>query len=280
MKLDEFAFVNQQLAGMLQSGIPLEGALRQLCATMQRGELREELDRLGADLAQGTPLKEAIARRKLPEFYVRMLQVGVESNNLPGVLLQLADYYSKTNSVWTRLKGLMVYPVLVLLVATGVAAVFAVVFGTLVGDVFGEVAQWGNARQSGSDQEMMLALLWLPVIVLALAAVALVIAQVSPRLRNHLRWRVPGFQEASLAQVATALSLLLRGGKRVGEHLGLLMHFFPGYAEQVGDHVELTWSGLGLSLPYGFAAGFAAGYVVSRIYNWVAKPVSGPSGGL
>ena len=88
-----------------------------------------------------------------------------------------------------------------------------------------------------------------------------------------------GFLGASGLFLAT-LILLLRGGKRVGEHLGLLMHFFPGYAEQVGDHVELTWSGLGLSLPYGFAAGFAAGYVVSRIYNWVAKPVSGPSGGL
>jgi type II secretory pathway component PulF len=28
MKLDEFAFLNQQLAGMLKAGIPLETALR------------------------------------------------------------------------------------------------------------------------------------------------------------------------------------------------------------------------------------------------------------
>ena len=40
MKLDEFAFVNLQLAGMLKCGIPLEGALKQLCATMRRGGLR------------------------------------------------------------------------------------------------------------------------------------------------------------------------------------------------------------------------------------------------
>src|SRR5436309_259451 len=32
MKWDEFAFLNQQLAGMLKTGIPLEGALRQLVA--------------------------------------------------------------------------------------------------------------------------------------------------------------------------------------------------------------------------------------------------------
>ena len=40
MKWDEFAFVNQQLAAMLKDGIPLEGALKQLCATMARGGLR------------------------------------------------------------------------------------------------------------------------------------------------------------------------------------------------------------------------------------------------
>ena len=80
MKLDEFAFVNQQLAGMLKSGVPLEGALRQLCETMRRGELRDELQALEADLAQGAPLREALAKRKLPEFYVRMIQVGAQGD--------------------------------------------------------------------------------------------------------------------------------------------------------------------------------------------------------
>ncbi|MBM3832726.1 MAG: type II secretion system F family protein [Verrucomicrobia bacterium] len=60
MKADEFAFLNLQLAGMLRSGIPMEGALRQLCATMRRGRLRSELQRLETALANGTPLAEAV----------------------------------------------------------------------------------------------------------------------------------------------------------------------------------------------------------------------------
>ena len=48
MKYDEFAFMNQQLAAMLRDGIPLEGALRQLCETMRRGSLRAEFHQLGA----------------------------------------------------------------------------------------------------------------------------------------------------------------------------------------------------------------------------------------
>ena len=117
MNYDELSFVNQQLAGMLKSGVPLEGALRELCATMQRGTLRDELTALEADLAKGTPLTDALARRKLPEFYVRMVQVGAKSGDLPGVLMMVADYYARMNAVWMRLKGLAVYPLIVLMLS-------------------------------------------------------------------------------------------------------------------------------------------------------------------
>ena len=117
MNYDEFAFFNQQLAAMLREGIPLEGSLKQLCAGMKTGLLRAELSLLGEDLASGMPLNQALARRKLPDFYARMVEIGARSNDLPGVLTLLADHYHAANALWTRLKGLMVYPLLVLLVS-------------------------------------------------------------------------------------------------------------------------------------------------------------------
>ena len=53
MNYDEFAFFNQQLAGMLREGIPLEGALKQLTHDMARGNLRAQFEALGSDLARG-----------------------------------------------------------------------------------------------------------------------------------------------------------------------------------------------------------------------------------
>lgn len=103
MNLDEFAFFNQQLAAMLHSGIPLEGALEQLSAAMHRGGLRQSLQQLEAKLRQGVPLTEALADSRLPGFYVQMINVGVAANDLPGVLALVADYYQKVNTVWTRL---------------------------------------------------------------------------------------------------------------------------------------------------------------------------------
>ena len=117
MNYDEFSFFNQQLAGMLNSGIPLEGALRQLCANMKRGKLRDEFQKLETDLAQGIPLEKALAGRDLPEFYVRMVLVGSKGNDLPAMLTLLADHYQRANSISTRLKGLLVYPMIVLVAA-------------------------------------------------------------------------------------------------------------------------------------------------------------------
>src|SRR5580658_3726919 len=121
MKLDEFAFLNQQLAGMLKAGLPLETALRQTCAGLRRQRWRTEFERLQADLGQGVPLEKALDARKLPELYKQTVKVGAKSNNLPGLLTLLADHYQKTSFLWTRLKGLMIYPALVLLTALGLS---------------------------------------------------------------------------------------------------------------------------------------------------------------
>src|SRR5439155_24263174 len=139
MNYDEFGFFNQQLAAMLRDGIPLEGALKQLSIGMQRGALRAEVELLQEDLARGLPLKEALAKRKLPDFYVKMVQIGVRSNDLPGVLTLLADHYHRANAIWTRLKGLMVYPALVIVVALGLTLLLSVTLSRMQSSFFGEL---------------------------------------------------------------------------------------------------------------------------------------------
>src|SRR6185436_9136474 len=108
--LEELGFLNQQLAAMLRDGLPLEGAIREICQQMGRGELKQELQKLEVDLAAGIPLEQALPARALPLLYVRTVLAGVKGNDLPGVLTLLADYYGQIQSIWVRLKGLMVYP--------------------------------------------------------------------------------------------------------------------------------------------------------------------------
>jgi type II secretory pathway component PulF len=212
MNYDEFAFFNQQLAAMLRDGIPLEGALKQLCAGMRSGPLRTEIEHLESDLAHGTPLKEALARRALPDLYRQMLQIGARSNDLPAVLTLLADHYHRANALWTRLKGLMVYPLLVILVSLGLTLLISLNFGRFLSRFAAEIAQ-----------QPLLAVpsIWMPPIVLAFAALVVVAAVSIPSWRARLRWRLPAFREASLAQLASAMALMLKNGTTLPEALAL-----------------------------------------------------------
>ena len=229
MKLDEFAFVNQQLAGMLKTGVPLEGALRQLCETMRRGELRDELQALEADLAQGTPLRDALAKRKLPEFYVRMLQVGAQGNDLPGVLTLLADYYQRVNGAWMRLKGLLVYPLLVLGASLLLSLIIALVYGYFLREAGADMQATFGGYPAEFPSALGLSLnLWLPVVMLGLSFGGMVAVLLVPRWRRALRWKIPAFKEAGLSQLASALALMLQNGCHLDQALGLLRQLEGG----------------------------------------------------
>ena len=213
MNYDEFAFFNQQLAAMLREGIPLEGALKQLCTGMRAGHLRTEIEHLEADLARGTPLREALTGRALPDLYRQMVELGARSNDLPGVLTLLADHYHRANALWIRLKGLMVYPLIVILVSLGLTLLISLNFTRFV-------SQFGQGfvpRQT----YLTLASIWMPPVALALAAVVGLAAVSIPSWRAALRWRLPAFREASLAQLASAMSLMLKNGTTLPEALAL-----------------------------------------------------------
>ena len=66
--------------------------------------------------------------------------------------------------------------------------------------------------------------------------------------------------------------LLLRGGRQVGIHLGLLANYFPGYS--------VSWLGSLVGLVYGALVGGAIGYSVAWIYNRLARPRLGRARGV
>jgi type IV pilus assembly protein PilC len=215
MNHDEFAFFNQQLAAMLRDGIPLEGALQRLCAELHDGNLKQELQLLQADLSRGTPLAEAVRARRLPELYQYLLEVGAKTQNLPGVLTLVADYYQRKHNLWTRLKGLMVYPALVLCASFILSIFLSYILNKLV---------WPNLAfmTGGSLPPGIKVVMWLAPIVFGGITALVLISLATPLMRRALRWRLPAFRESSLADVASAMTLLLRAGVPLDHSLALV----------------------------------------------------------
>src|ERR1035438_3192753 len=224
MKLDEFAFFNQQLAAMLRDGIPLEGALRRLCQEMRRGKLRDELQTLEADLAKGTPMADALPPRQLPELYKRMILVGVKSGDLPGALTMLADYFRRQDNVWTRLKSMMVYPLIVMFLAFIISTVLAFLWTCVIGPSMQGVFGGMGINMPGATVFAFQTLHTIWVFPVVLGILFLLVASIVflPVLRGKFLWRLPAFKEASVSRIAASLTLLLKNGVNLPDAIGLV----------------------------------------------------------
>ena len=223
MKTDEFAFFNQQLAAMLRDGIPLEGALRRLCQEMRAGGLRNELQALEADLARGTPMAEALAPRALPELYKRMILVGVKSGDLPGALTMLADYFQRQNSVWTRLKSMMTYPLIVMFVAFLISLIISGAWGWVIGPAFKDIYSGMGVIIPAFTLLAFssLEVIWVWPVVICILFCLLAAFIFLPVLRAKLMWRLPAFKEAVVSRIASSLNLLMRNGVSLPEAISL-----------------------------------------------------------
>jgi type II secretory pathway component PulF len=223
MKYDEFAFFNQQLAAMLRDGIPLEGALRRLCQEMRQGSLRDELQALESDLAKGTPMSDALASRQLPELYKRMILVGVKSGDLPGALTMLADYFQRQNNVWTRLKSMMTYPLIVMFVAFLISMVLAFAWNCVIGPAFKDVFAGMGMMLPGATLLAFATLktIWVFPVVLGILFLFMVSIIFLPTMRGKYLWRLPAFKEATISRIAGSLALLMKNGVPLPEAIGL-----------------------------------------------------------
>ncbi len=223
MKADELSFANQQLAGMLRAGIPLEGALRQLCSEMKRGVLHEELTLLEKDLAQGVPLNKALEQRKLPAFYRTLMSVGQAGGDLPGTLLMVADHYQRQHSLRVRLGTLVVYPIIIVTVSFVVSLLLAFLFGP-TGAFLSETQVGLQLAHSMTPWPLRWAP-WLSILAPCVCVLLLMGFGVALRygpLRAWLQWHLPGFRDARLAMIAEMFSLLLSRNVPLSDTVKLL----------------------------------------------------------
>ena len=119
MNLSELSFLNRQLAALIQDGVPLEGALRQAAVDL-RGPLRTEIEALESDLSRGTPLVEAISRRRLPPLYLHLVRTGIAGGNLPTALAASADHFDERIRLQRRVQAALFYPIVVLILGIGI----------------------------------------------------------------------------------------------------------------------------------------------------------------
>jgi type II secretory pathway component PulF len=191
---------------------------------MRQGKLRDELQALEADLAKGTPMADALKLRRLPELYKRMIVVGVAGGDLPGALTMLADYFQNQNHVWTRLKSMMTYPLIVMFAAFLISLLLSILWTYVIGPGFQDMLGGMNITLPAATIFSLATLKFIWIFPLTLGLLFLLAAGVifSPNLRANVLWRFPAFKEAVVSRVAASLALLMKNGVPLPEAVGLV----------------------------------------------------------
>jgi type II secretory pathway component PulF len=123
-KLQELATFTQQLANLLNSGMPLTVALNSMVHLESKGISADVSKELKQDVMEGRSLSDAMAKqpRIFSDLYVNMVRAGESSGALVDVLRRMADHFEKFAQVQAKFASALIYPAFVAMV--GVVIVF------------------------------------------------------------------------------------------------------------------------------------------------------------
>jgi len=117
----------RQLATMVDAGLPLADALN-LIKEQLKGKLAAVIEDSLAKIEGGNPLGEALARHEkvFGQVYISSIKAGETGGVLDQVLLRLADNLENKKEFQGRIKGAMIYPIIVILGMIGVAFIMMI----------------------------------------------------------------------------------------------------------------------------------------------------------
>lgn len=127
---EEISVFCEQIAMLLNSGIPLYEGIYMLYSEMEDKKTKKVLEDLDSFIKANETLYKSLKNTKaFPDYMIHMVQVGETTGKLEEVMRSLADYYDRESNVKASLKSAIAYPTM--LFAMMSVIVFVLVFKIL-----------------------------------------------------------------------------------------------------------------------------------------------------
>ncbi len=125
-KLQELATFTQQLANLLNSGMPLTVALNSMTHLETKGIQSDVSKELRQDVMEGRSLSDAMAKqpRIFSDLYINMVRAGESSGAIVEVLRRMADHFERFAQVQAKFSSALVYPAFVAVVGVSIMFFF------------------------------------------------------------------------------------------------------------------------------------------------------------
>ena len=114
----------RQLATLVNAGLPLMRGIEVLKRQMKDAQMKEALGGIGENIAAGGTFSESLTAypKIFDNLYVNMVKAGEAGGVLEVVLGRLAEFAEKSEKIKNKVKGAMIYPIVVLVAAIGITA--------------------------------------------------------------------------------------------------------------------------------------------------------------
>ena len=132
-----------QLADLLRAGVPMLRALEIIARSGMRGRLAEIVLELRQDVAAGRTLTEAMSAHSnaFPPLHSAMVNAGEHAGFLEDVLNDLANFVERQDELRNKVRGAMIYPMLLSIVGLAVVCLMLVVVVPNLREIFVDVSE-------------------------------------------------------------------------------------------------------------------------------------------
>ena len=112
----------RQLATLVNAGLPLMRGLDVLKRQMTDKQMLEAINGVADNIAAGGTFSESLTAypKIFDNLYINMVKAGEAGGVLEVVLSRLAEFAEKSEKIKNKVKGAMIYPIVVLLAALGI----------------------------------------------------------------------------------------------------------------------------------------------------------------
>src|SRR5512140_3086643 len=125
IKKIEISRFTRQFATMIGAGLPMVQCLDILSQQTENKEMAKIISQVKDSVQGGATLSESLARHPkiFDQLYVNMVEAGEVGGALDAILVRLAVYREKADKLVRKVKGAMMYPSVIVVVATAVTIV-------------------------------------------------------------------------------------------------------------------------------------------------------------
>ena len=131
----------RQFSVMINAGLPLIKCLDIQVAQVESDRFKKILKDLISSVEGGSTLADALREHKdiFGDLYVNMVEAGEKGGSLATILARLADYLENSDAIRRKVKGAMIYPAAIAIVAVIAVAVMLVFVIPVFASMFTEL---------------------------------------------------------------------------------------------------------------------------------------------